>query len=131
MEQEWMQAFGAGLHIGVNAPTVVAGNGLGNEIGGNVNAVGEQSISDGPGLSIGVNVPTVVAGNGVDNCIGGDVNAHRPPGHRPVGVHTSIPFFGSLDVGVNVSTLVAGNGVGNHIGGDVSAAGFQDFDGLF
>jgi elongation factor G len=32
MEQEWMQAFGAGLHIGVNAPTVVAGNGLGRHV---------------------------------------------------------------------------------------------------
>jgi len=101
MTDAWQNAFGAGLNIGVDVPTTVAGNGLGNTVGGGVAAIGDQHVGDsghysgfGP-INIAVDVPTVVAGNGVGNFIGGSVaasgdqhvgNSGFNPGHfEPLG----------------------------------------------
>jgi hypothetical protein len=130
MTDAWQNAFGAGLNIGVDVPTTVAGNGLGNTVGGGVAAIGDQHVGDsghysgfGP-INIAVDVPTVVAGNGVGNFIGGSVAAS---GDQHVGdqvTHASTPF-GGVNVAVETPTTVAGNGVGNFIGGSVTAAGDQ------
>jgi hypothetical protein len=121
------QGFG-GLNIGVNVPTVVAGNGFDNTIHGNVAAIGDQHVGDGSGsggINIGVNVPTVVAGNGVDNVIDGNVTAIGTQGVGDYSYHSHVPYVGDVNVGVNVATIVAGNGVGNVIGGDVAAGADQ------
>ena len=44
MTDAWQNAFGAGLNIGVDVPTTVAGNGLGNTVGGGVAAIGDQQL---------------------------------------------------------------------------------------
>jgi hypothetical protein len=81
MFDPWLSAFGSDLNTGSNSATVVAGNGVGNFIGGDVNAVATQHVgSEGFGdffgsHNLGSNDATVVAGNGVGNFIGGDVNA--------------------------------------------------------
>jgi hypothetical protein len=131
---------GSDLNIGVNGATVVAGNGAGNVIGGDVTAIADQHVGDQgfggfgggfgvPGLTgdinVGVNAATVVAGNGVGNVISGDVTAEAHQGVGDYGYHYDMPFGGDINIGVNAATVVAGNGVGNFIGGDVTADAFQ------
>ncbi|MCW2318317.1 hypothetical protein M2322_003886 [Rhodoblastus acidophilus] len=137
MTDAWLNAFGAGLNIGVDAPTAVVGNGLGNSVGGSVVASGDQHVGDsghyngfGP-VNVAVDVPTLVAGNGVGNTIGGDAAAFggQEVGGQEVGgqdhsFHASTPF-GGVNVAVETPTLIAGNGAFNAIGGNVEAVGLQ------
>jgi hypothetical protein len=130
MTDAWLNAFGAGLNIGVDVPTAVVGAGLGNSVGGSVTSAGEQHVGDsghygGFGdINIAVSTPTVVAGNGAGNVIGGDAAAQ---GGQDVGahdLHTATPF-GEINVAVSTPIALAGNGLGNVIGGNVIADGGQ------
>ncbi|MBV8663940.1 MAG: hypothetical protein JO107_12645 [Hyphomicrobiales bacterium] len=129
MSDAWLNAFGDALNIGVDVPTAVVGNGLGNSVGGAA-AVGDQSAGasghyNGFGeVNVAVDVPTVVSGNGVGNAIGGGVLAL---GGQDVGDHglSATTPFGEVNVGVVTPTAVAANGVGNLIGGSVDGSGLQ------
>lgn len=131
MTDAWLNAFGAGLNIGVDVPTAVVGNGLGNSVGGGVIAAGDQHVGDsghygGFGdINIGVDVPTVVAGNGAGNVVGGAALAFGGQDVGDHGLHATTPF-GDINVAVTTPTVVAGNGFGNIIGGGVAANGLQN-----
>ena len=118
--------------IGVDAPTAVVGNGLGNSVGGSVLAIGDQHVGDsghyngfGP-VNVAVDVPTLVAGNGVGNSIGGDAIAFggQDVGGQDHSFHAATPF-GGVNVAVETPTVIAGNGAFNAIGGNVEAIGLQ------
>ena len=130
MTDAWLNAFGAGLNIGVDVPTAVVGNGFGNSVGGSVVAAGDQHVGDGghfDGLgpiNIAVDVPTLVAGNGDGNTIGGNALALSGQDVGEHGVHAATPF-GGVNVAVDTPTLVVANGAFNSIGGGVEAGGSQ------
>ena len=131
MTDAWLNAFGAGLNIGVDVPTPSPETASATPSAAASPPSASQHVGD-SGHSSGlrrpstsrVDVPTVVAGNGVGNFIGGNVAAS---GDQHVGdqvFHASTPF-GGVNVAVDTPTTVAGNGVGNFIGGSVTAAGDQ------
>ena len=92
--QDWMNAFGSELNQGSNSATVVAGNGTGNFIGGNVTANADQHVGDtsfglggyhGMDTNLGQNSASVLAGNGAFNQIDGNVSANA---HQDIGDHS-------------------------------------------
>ena len=78
-DQAWATAFGADLHGAFNLASVLAGNGIGNVIGGHVGAVANQSIEGGPDdhALFGHNEALALAGNGAGNAIFGGISAMR------------------------------------------------------
>ncbi len=129
MTDAWLNAFGAGLDLGVDVPTAVVGNGLGNSAG--AVTAGDPHAGDGGhfggfgDINIAVDVPTVVAGNGVGNTIGNGVFALGGQDIADHGFHAATPF-GEINVSVATPTVVAANGVGNSIGGGVDSGGSQN-----
>ena len=73
------------INTAVNTPTVLAGVGDHNYVGGDVHAdnyqsvgsehIGDEYFSGGGDINTAVNAPTVLAGIGDHNYIGGDVHA--------------------------------------------------------
>jgi hypothetical protein len=124
----WLNAFGAAMNSGTNSATVVAGNGSGNYIGGNVTADASQSIGDSghcgpfpppceppPCHPQPPCEPPPCVPHPLPPCGG------EPPPCGPCGPEHGWEGFGGLNFGSNSATVIAGNGIGNFIGGNVTA----------
>jgi hypothetical protein len=134
------------INTAINTPTVLAGIGSGNFVGGDVHADTAQNVGSVhandyfPGYGVGdintaVNTPTVLAGVGSGNVIGGceGGSVHADTAQNVGSFHYGdegycAPSYGSGDINtaVNTPTVLAGIGDHNFVGGDVHADTLQN-----